>query len=1275
MAPCKQKISHIFSPSSSTLDPAPPPNEPARPAAVDRGTGMPCSAQLFDLLKFIAGGSGAPADLIMNDLSDEDEAATHTDSSGEVSDGASTMPNASTPTTPDTSSGEVHSDPRRRMWEDETAPGTVERDTMSSRFTALSLNNLSASMSADNVQDTKHRPPLPFSPMDDSPELAAPIDSSPSRPGSSLSTSSSASPDGISAYDANTEEETPSVNELASIGTTFEGDREISAEEKLAAIVNEFGDVSSIYEGDEPERILAESKGSLFKSVMVVGNIHLTTHRLLFHAYLPPDDETWSNLSAEQTANVADRQPDLLHSGPVTIHRPGPIRTNRRVWMELSSEMVTTFPSADEAGRVRPLRCVLLSSIKRCDPLDSEHPCDFYVTYETPSGLRQSHFTVDTEQSAIQWRRALDAAIFRQLRHKWRVVTATSNFPASSDWSVLRICIPLDRVALRGVSSFHSFSTLIGLDITMDRLKVNMVMSPVVKGDWSGDDPSGPDGHKPLISPSITRTQKTSSFLPRRSLSLSRRPHSPAKSDPMKPLEPNASDPGQGLSTQLPISDQGTITVNIGVLNQQAWFAQAIKSAIHASAERKCKPDMKQPKLVWEVGGHDCLATDEELDAERARNGSTDSEEAEEDDDNGGLVQETRKREKALMAAKVFGLREEEGIWVKRCYVATTLIPARGHIIVTPRFICFWRRVTVGTDIKYRFPIEDVKGAATAPSLRARFHGLALQVHGQKDVRFEFWNKEARDEVISRINATCAASGREYRGDESSSRHITQLDTPVSPTSYDGIERVASPASDPLLEHPADILVPPKDLLMQSMAMDDEALSYMPFVANKPPGFNTIRPRTFTCLTIGSRGDVQPYIALGLRLKKDGHKVVIVTHGEFKNWVEGYGIEHRQAGGDPTLLMKLSQEHRMFSPGFFKESLGAFRQWLDDLLVDSWNACHDADVLIESPSAMAGIHIAEALKIPYFRAFTMPWTRTAAYPQAFLVPAFEMGPSFNYSTYVLYDNIIWKATAPQINRWRKKHLGIKATDMAALSVTKVPFLYNFSPSVVPKPLDWHDDIMITGYWTLEDSDTDWSPPPELEEFITRAKTDGKPLVYIGFGSIVVPRPNAMTKNIIKAVEKADVRAIIAKGWSSRGGDPAKEGEDIEFPANCYGVDKIPHAWLFPRVQAALHHGGAGTVGASLRAGIPTLIKPWFGDQFFWSIRVTKLGVGLKVASLHADDIASALTKATTDRVMIEKAARIGERIRAENGVDTAVKAISNNIIRAGGDRRKMQWAK
>lgn len=331
------------------------------------------------------------------------------------------------------------------------------------------------------------------------------------------------------------------------------------------------------------------------------------------------------------------------------------------------------------------------------------------------------------------------------------------------------------------------------------------------------------------------------------------------------------------------------------------------------------------------------------------------------------------------------------------------------------------------------------------------------------------------------------------------------------------------------------------------------------------------------------------------------------------------------------------------------------------VLRDAWFACQDADVLIESPSAMAGIHIAEGLGIPYMRAFTMPWTRTSAYPQAFMVPAVPMGPGFNYSTYVLFDNIMWKATSGQINRWRRKYLHLPNTDLSKLSQTKVPFMYNFSSHVVSMPLDWRE-IAITGYWNLKNSDADWSPPKDLEEFMDKADADGKALVYIGFGSITVPDPAKLTEEIVRGVDKADVRAIIAKGWSSRGGKGDGDQSSPEYSSNCYALDKVPHGWLFPRVKAVLHHGGAGTVGASLTHGKPTLIRPWFGDQYFWAGRVQKLGVGLRVDNLGGDDLVDALRTATTDTVMIEKAAKIGEKIRAEDGVKNAIEVSHLPII-------------
>jgi sterol 3beta-glucosyltransferase len=297
---------------------------------------------------------------------------------------------------------------------------------------------------------------------------------------------------------------------------------------------------------------------------------------------------------------------------------------------------------------------------------------------------------------------------------------------------------------------------------------------------------------------------------------------------------------------------------------------------------------------------------------------------------------------------------------------------------------------------------------------------------------------------------------------------------------------------------------------------------------------------------------------------------------------------------------------------------------------------------------MAGIHIAEKLGIPYFRAFTMPWTRTRAYPHAFITPEHKMGGAYNYMTYVMFDNIFWKATAHQINRWRNKTLGLPNTGLEKLQPNKVPFLYNFSPSVVAPPLDFSDWIRVTGYWFLDEGG-EYEPPKELSDFIQKARDDGKKLVYVGFGSIIVSDPPKMTQEVIDAVLKADVRCILSKGWSDRispKGDAAKPlSQEPDMPPEIFVIKSAPHDWLFRQIDAAAHHGGSGTTGASLRAGIPTIIRPFFGDQFFFGTRVDDLGVGVVLKRWGAISFGRALWQVTRNERMIVKARVLGEKIR------------------------------
>jgi len=252
-------------------------------------------------------------------------------------------------------------------------------------------------------------------------------------------------------------------------------------------------------------------------------------------------------------------------------------------------------------------------------------------------------------------------------------------------------------------------------------------------------------------------------------------------------------------------------------------------------------------------------------------------------------------------------------------------------------------------------------------------------------------------------------------------------------------------------------------------------------------------------------------------------------------------------------------------------------------------------------------------------------------------------------TYTIFDNLFWKATAGQINRWRKRHLGLRSTNLDKLQVNKIPFLYNFSRSVVPPPLDWVEWIMVTGYWFLDDADSStnkqWEPPEDIVEFIRRAREDDKRIIYIGFGSIVVSDPKALTETVIESVKNAGVRCILSKGWSDRLNDKNAQQTEVPLPDYILSVKSVPHDWLFPQIDAAVHHGGAGTTGASLRAGVVTVIKPYFGDQYFWANRVEDLGVGISIRKLNVTNFTKALKDATSNEKMIHKAKVLGEVIR------------------------------
>jgi sterol 3beta-glucosyltransferase len=401
-------------------------------------------------------------------------------------------------------------------------------------------------------------------------------------------------------------------------------------------------------------------------------------------------------------------------------------------------------------------------------------------------------------------------------------------------------------------------------------------------------------------------------------------------------------------------------------------------------------------------------------------------------------------------------------------------------------------------------------------------------------------------------------------------------------------------------------------------------------------------------LTIGTRGDVQPYIALGLGLKAAGHEVTISTLAEFKPLVNQYGLLHDSLRGD---FLKIAQSTIGQNGGNQLKRIRQYVEMAKDTLADEWVSSQKADVLIYSPAAIGGFHIAEKLDIPTFAAFPAPlYSPTKEFPSPFL-PFHNLGP-FNKLSHQIFAQLGPAMYRSPINQFRKEILGLSPTKgenmLRGKPITK---LYAYSEVVVPRPADWDESSVVTGYWFL-DTPANWHPDPELVRFLH----DGLAPVYIGFGSMFMGGGKQKTEIALQALRNAGQRGILATGWGGLTAD--NTSKDV------FVLDSIPHDWLFPKVAAIVHHGGAGTTGAAIRAGKPQVICPFVGDQSFWGRRVADLSVApspIPQASLTANKLADAIEYAVSDNNIRQCALSLGKTIRAENGIESAVKHILNNV--------------
>lgn len=428
----------------------------------------------------------------------------------------------------------------------------------------------------------------------------------------------------------------------------------------------------------------------------------------------------------------------------------------------------------------------------------------------------------------------------------------------------------------------------------------------------------------------------------------------------------------------------------------------------------------------------------------------------------------------------------------------------------------------------------------------------------------------------------------------------------------------------------------------------------------RPP----VPPLNICILIVGTRGDVQPFIAIGKRLQEYGHRVRLATHANFREFVTESGLEFFPLGGDPKVLAEYMVKNKGFLPSNPQEILTQRKQ-LKAIVESTWPAVTEpdteangqpfvADAIMANPPSLGHVHVAEALKIPLHICFTMPWTPTREWPHP-LARVAQVAGFENRLSYAVVENVIWIGARDIVNGFRKNTLKLPAVtylgSMTGHTKKVVPHAYIWSPSLAPKPKDWGRHIDVVGFCFLNLA-SNYKPPEDLMNFLKA----GSAPIFVGFGSLVVQDPKGMTRTIVRALQKTGQRGIIQKGWGGL-------GELDEMPDYVFSLGNCPHDWLFPQCKAVVHHGGAGTTAAGLKAACPTTVVPFFGDQPFWGGCCQREGVGpepIPVGRFSLEHLVSAIEFMLRPEVK-EASEIMAAKISQEDGVEGAVEAFHRHL--------------